>query len=66
MVNTGLHFSETYENDVKALVHYWHQAKGELPFFVWKDTPTQHFDQVRTSCSLLQHQAGADIHATRR
>ena len=46
VVNTGLHYSATYEQDLQELVHWWRQHRKAVPFLVWKDTPTQHFDQV--------------------
>lgn len=49
MINTGLHYSPTYEDDVRELIAYWEQSREQLPFLVWKDTPTQHFDQVRSA-----------------
>jgi hypothetical protein len=47
VVNTGLHFSATYEQDLQELVRWRRQQRTAAPFLIWKDTPAQHFDQVR-------------------
>jgi hypothetical protein len=55
VVNTGLHYSATYEQDLQELVHWWRQHRTAAPFLVWKDTPTQHFDQVCDLSGCKEH-----------
>lgn len=46
VMNTGLHFSSTYEADLKEFAEWYVQNHRSLPFVIWKDTPPQHFDHV--------------------
>lgn len=46
VMNTGLHYSPTLQEDLEEMVAWYKANNATSPFLVWKDTPPQHFDNV--------------------
>lgn len=44
VLNVGLHYSPTYEQELQAIAAFHDKHKTKMPTLIWMDTPPQHFE----------------------